>query len=329
MKSKFTKTILNFLTNLNWLHLAVVVLIGVQIYTIVMVASLSLSTPGQIDELETQINRTIDSTFASDSTVVSMDVENLKTLMSTAVERSRVNVEGVNFVTIILTLLTICLTLSVVIPYIVGEAITKAKIRETAQELYMSDMMDQNGKYATSIRKLELSEAHSCRMIAYLLQKVTPENPYDAIWSAGWAAKALTRYLRNISSGDCGKRYKDYPTFINDSLKSITVAINAFNAKISERKDGPYDDSLFVCYKRTLVSIADAYFISNEHYDDVTTVQLRKEFANCALNAERMNITNIEGAVLNESKWLNEKEDGQLKTNAVNGLLLSSAAPKA
>ena len=120
-----------------------------------------------------------------------------------------------NFISIMLTLITLCLTCSAIIPYVVAKFISESKIKDTIEDVYAKDKERTDRQYHRSVEKLEVAEAHISRMIAYNLKKMdsirkgiimTPHASYDysehAVWTIGWASKALIRYIRNANANN-------------------------------------------------------------------------------------------------------------------------------
>ena len=132
---------------------------------------------------------------------------------------SQIN-ESNSFTSILLAIITLCVTLAVVIPYVVGKAIAEEKISSTARVLVGKEieLLEQRNeenldeikqtieeKYNHAISrcdedldKLFWAEGHTSRMISYLLRYKTGKgNPLtECGWAIGWSAKAMIRYFR-------------------------------------------------------------------------------------------------------------------------------------
>lgn len=136
-----------------------------------------------------------------------------------------------NYLAIILTLITLCVTLAAVIPYIMGKSILEKDIKDAVEEIHESETV----KYQKLVDQLERSEAHLSRMTAYnlLVEYKLELNKCDACgkkvelnlwkhpyWVIGWASKAIIRYLRCSSEGFATEK------FINNCIEYIEKAGN-------------------------------------------------------------------------------------------------------
>ena len=136
-----------------------------------------------------------------------------------------------NYLAIILTLITLCVTLAAVIPYIIGKSIIEKDIKDAVEEMSESETV----KYQKLVDQLERSEAHLSRMTAYnlLVEYKLELNKCDACgkkvelnlwkhpyWVIGWASKAIIRYLRCSSEGFATEK------FINNCIEYIEKAGN-------------------------------------------------------------------------------------------------------
>lgn len=140
------------------------------------------------------------------------------------IEENSSAIDSNNYMALILTLVTLCVSLSAVIPYIVGKSISKFEIKNVVEDLYAKDKHDVSVKYRESVNMLLASEAHLSRMTAYELLSISQlqdqlqklqalqespapqespalptDSPFDLsihpAWALGWASKALFRYV--------------------------------------------------------------------------------------------------------------------------------------
>lgn len=125
-----------------------------------------------------------------------------------------------NSLAIILTLITLCISLAVIIPYIMGKSILKTDIRNAVEEMHESETV----KYQELVDQLERSEAHLSRMTAYNLlvdyklnlnkcdacgKRTELDTSVHPFWSIGWAAKAIIRYQNCTSQGFAADKFID------------------------------------------------------------------------------------------------------------------------
>lgn len=159
-----------------------------------------------------------------------MTANDVKTLLTDKLVDQSTIIDSNNYLAIILTLITLCVSLSVVIPYIVGKSISEKDIKDVVEELYMKNKADESVKYKMNVNMLLASEAHFSRMTAYQLlcsstQKYSELNVpeyqgnVNPIWSAGWAAKSLIRYITANNPS--------YKKLCAESVKYVIDAINA------------------------------------------------------------------------------------------------------
>lgn len=118
-------------------------------------------------------------------------------------------------ISIILTLITLCVTLSIVIPYVQGKTMTEGKIREVASEYYRDAFAAIERNHQAVMEDSIWEDAHHARMIAYLLLKSNDVN--DKVWSIGWASKSLLRYLKLTRKFP--DRYGDNKYHVDDFIK--------------------------------------------------------------------------------------------------------------
>lgn len=156
-----------------------------------------------------------------------------------------------NYTAIILALITLCATLAVVIPYIVGSSLTKNTVKDYASGI-VEETKDRFGKerkemiedleklmknaddriYALehlkntrdrideTVDMLSWAEAHLSRMQAYFLANKNSQDgrTKELFWSIGWASKSLIRYLA-LSKNDKNRYHK--VKFMEDDIKCI------------------------------------------------------------------------------------------------------------
>lgn len=162
-----------------------------------------------------------------------------------------------NYMALILTLVTLCVSLSAVIPYIVGKSISKYEIKDVVEDLYVKDKQDVNQKYRTNVNMLLASEAHFSRMMAYELVTMLKINYKDTdeadkigktnpIWAIGWASKALIRYITSCNS----ENYDSHKNFAADLLTYIKSSVEAIN-EVNEYQN----DEIGKVAKRTFIDL--------------------------------------------------------------------------
>ena len=132
------------------------------------------------------------------------------------------------YMTIILSLITLCATLAVVIPYLIGKIYIESQVKEDIQK-------EINGKidkyiFATdsqvqkNLNAMDLESAHFSRMISYLLLQQAKAEKSQKIygWTIGWAAKAIRLYLHANQ-----KEYHHFGNFMGNCFDYIKEAGNA------------------------------------------------------------------------------------------------------
>lgn len=193
------------------------------------------------------------------------------------------------YTSIILALITLCATLAVVIPYIVGRAITDIQIKNVAKKSYEEDLDKMTQDYSKRFRDLEdgirkeeerqkdilnhlsWAEAHLSRMVSYLLNKKIGTDTEDKIetnvWAIGWASKALLRYIKLIDEKqtyyDQGQFVKQCIDFINSAAQDIT------NLKIQQEDK---KDDVLGKLRRAFVDCMDSilrYQMNNIYIENV------------------------------------------------------------
>lgn len=136
--------------------------------------------------------------------------KDIKDLLDQKIASESTIIDSNNYLAIILTLITLCVSLSVVIPYIVGRTVSSKDIKDRVDELYTQQAYDSAKRYNENVNMLLASEAHLSRMISYLLlsdysyhsSSTTPREIHNKFrvqkhpaWAMGWASKALLRYV--------------------------------------------------------------------------------------------------------------------------------------
>lgn len=153
--------------------------------------------------------------------------------------------ESTTILSIFLALITLCVTLSIVIPYVEGKSMTENKIKHVASSYYKEAFESIEQYYSETNENAMWEEAHFSRMIAYLLQKSSDVT--DMYWSIGWASKAIIRYIK------CPDKYHK-TNFIENSISYINKAatlISGISGTTSE------NDKLL----RAFVDAFDAYVL--------------------------------------------------------------------
>ena len=166
----------------------------------------------------------------SDSLQVELhpDADNSKVVTSSMEEDSVVRSNGITdssptIISIILTLITLCVTLSIVIPYVEGKTMTESKIREVAKEYYADAFESIERFYRVTLDDSMWEDAHTARMTAYFLQKGSEE---EKVWSIGWASKSILRYLMLIRKNPdrYGRNIYQENDFISNCIGYIKAA---------------------------------------------------------------------------------------------------------
>lgn len=174
-------------------------------------------------------------------------LEQIKEILDANVPEQKAIIDTNNYVAIILTLITVCLTLSTIIPYIVGKSVgksyvneavesaykdvkenteaTRKEVKEKVESMYMSNKKDVEQKYDKAMNNLQWAEAHLSRMTAYMLAPPveSKENPF---WAIGWASKSLIRYITLYSEEGAKRAHiekfcKDCMEYIDRSAEKI------------------------------------------------------------------------------------------------------------
>lgn len=186
---------------------------------------------------------------------VCISKEDLKNLVEARVTDNSGIMDINSFISIMLTLITLCLTCSAIIPYVVAKFISEAKIKDTVEDIYARDKERTDKQYRQSVEKLEVAEAHLSRMVAYNLMKIDGirrelthgvTDGYDysvhAVWTIGWASKALLRYIRNVDSQsarptEVSKFCENCISYINRSADRLKQSAPQSNSLTGNAKD--------------------------------------------------------------------------------------------
>lgn len=168
-----------------------------------------------------------------------------------------------NYLSILLTLITLCVTLAVVIPYIVGRTFAENEVKRTVDKLFEVEHNAVELKYKGAIESLTWAEAHLSRMTAYFLQdeseKDKQKHPY---WVIGWASKSLIRYFK------CNDGRHDMEKFCQNDVEFI---LNAAKQIEQQNQSVPTDD-LKPLVLRSFVDLYDAmefYNLSNHKIEAI------------------------------------------------------------
>lgn len=188
---KFLKS-LEEMTLLDWL-VALVVVTQLILIIILMfnVCSVSEATRRSLDPGVSNERVYADAQTVPDSLQVVAPIPEEKVVRSNAIADNSPTI-----ISIILTLITLCVTLSVVIPYVEGKAMTEGKVRTVAREYYQDAFESVQRFYDETLEDSLWEDAHASRMTAYFLQK--SEDPDDKVWAIGFASKAILRYVKLI-----------------------------------------------------------------------------------------------------------------------------------
>jgi len=160
---------------------------------------------------------------------------------------------------VLLTLITFTMTLSVVIPYIVGRTIEAAEIRKIVQEKMDCMVSEIANEYRTNMSALSIDSGHSARMSAEMIRGNDMSQEYKYIWSIGWASKALIRYHNADYDND---RIIESCTSIIDECVASLNKMEADNESAGiDNKVNDDDRDLFL---RTVTDCFDAYILLGE-----------------------------------------------------------------
>ena len=255
------------------LLLAMIALVGYVAYAVYDQHRQAEASRGNV---ETFFER-IEAAPADENGTVHISREDLKLLADSTINENSNVMDINNFISIMLTLITLCLTCSAIIPYVVAKFISESKIKDTVEDLYAKDKERTDRQYHQSVEKLEVAEAHISRMIAYNLKKMdsirkgiimTPHASYDysehAVWTIGWASKALIRYIRNANANNV--RPNEVSKFCAECVSYIcdsTVVL------ASIRMSGSHKDKAL----RAVCDALDALFYYNELQTKNTSVR--------------------------------------------------------
>lgn len=238
---------------------------------------------------------TTDVCKSDDSTLV-MTAKDIKDVLEVAIVEESTIMDSNNYLAIILTLITLCVSLSVVIPYIVGRSISAKTIKDTVDDIYTKDKHNSEVKYRKSVERLLLAEGHLSRITAYLLLN-SAKNTYSSslggkydeeshpYWALGWASKALIRYMKSYSQSK--DEYNS--SFVKDSVRYIVDASRAMSSQdISKNAAQKEKDKII----RSFVDIVDVIGF-DEFYQGVLTVPQSNDIKAAAKRLYKV-IKNIE-----------------------------------
>lgn len=188
--------------NQNFTNCLIRCLIGAMITLVLIVAAISVVNGVRLNRTEKLLIDNHELTYDDSHNVfVSIPVEDFEGMIKMK------GIESNDYLTIILTLITLCATLSAVIPYIVGKSVTENQVRETVEKCLDSQTKENDRRQRETIEQLESAEAHLSRMISYqLLYDVkdtytqSKSDNFDArvhpFWALGWASKSMIRYIK-------------------------------------------------------------------------------------------------------------------------------------
>ena len=139
-------------------------------------------------------------------------------------------------ISIILTLITLCVTLSIVIPYVEGKSMTEGKVRTLVKENFMDAFYSVERSYSAILEDSLWEDAHASRMTGYLLGKSKKQE--DRVWSIGFSSKAILRYVKLINQKPDRYGHNAYHEidFIKQCLKDIERSISSFDGKVDAKK---------------------------------------------------------------------------------------------
>lgn len=180
---------------------------------------------------------TVDAVKYKDTSKI-LTAKDIKDLLDQRIETEASIIDSNNYLAIILTLITLCVSLSVVIPYIVGKAVSAKDIKDTVEELYMKNEFDMAVQDKKNLQLLLASEAHLSRMVSYSLLSSARftysslnKSEYDMknhpVWAMGWAAKSLIRYITSCPV----ENYQSHLVFVKDLIMYINDAYEALISK--------------------------------------------------------------------------------------------------
>lgn len=224
----------------------------------------------------------------ADTSVLVLSGKDIKELLDSTVMEQSTIMDSNNYLALILTLITLCVSLSVVIPYIVGRSISAQMIKDTVDELYTKDKQNSELKYQKYVDKLLVAEGHLSRMVSYVLlnssrdkyQSELNNAKYDGsshpYWAIGWASKSLIRYLKCFS----GNMDKHKNKFVDDCVRYIVDANNAMNSQGLSRKSSNEAKEKMI---RAYVDITDVIgFADSSQWSDVLTGLQKTNIRNAA-----------------------------------------------
>ncbi len=234
-KGEQTKNKLNdqvFDGPVKYLIWSCIILVGAVILWIAVDSLVNISYRNKVVNSLDKIDYiTVDAIQTSDSLLV-LTGKDIKDMLDDTLLEEATLMDSNNYLAIILTLITLCVSLSVVIPYIVGRSISAKTIKDTVDDLYEKDKNNSDQQYKRYVDKLLLAEGHLSRMISYLLlhsskdkySKTLSCSEYDEeshpYWAIGWASKSLIRYIKSDS-----RSYKsNNSSFIVNCVKYIVDA---------------------------------------------------------------------------------------------------------
>lgn len=190
--------------------------IVIAIAQLFLIVALTVNVISIANDSRTALQRTENTTVQTEPTMVADSLQTATPIVKEkVVHQNAIADNSPTIISIILTLITLCVTLSIVIPYVQGKTMTEGKIREVASEYYRDAFAAIERNHQAVMEDSIWEDAHHARMIAYLLLKSNDVN--DKVWSIGWASKSLLRYLKLTRKFP--DRYGDNKYHVDDFIK--------------------------------------------------------------------------------------------------------------
>lgn len=238
------------MTVATWMDIAVIFLSVACVVLVVLTICFGCKDYNQNKKfrLETmEFLNSLENVANTDTIVLSFTKAELLSTTENAIVDQTGIMDSNNYLSILLTLITLCVTLAVVIPYIVGRTFAENEVKRTVDRLFEVEHNAVELKYKGAIESLTWAEAHLSRMTAYFLQdkKEEDKHPY---WTIGWASKSLIRYFK------CDGGRHGMGNFCKDNVKYILEA----GEVIREKGILPVDDDTKALVLRCFVDLYDA-----------------------------------------------------------------------
>ena len=133
------------------LLLAMVALVGYVAYAVYDQHRQAEASRGNV---ETFFER-IEAAPADENGAVHISREDLKLLADSTINDNSNVMDINNFISIMLTLITLCLTCSAIIPYVVAKFISESKIKDTVEDVYAKDKERTDRQYHHPLKNLK------------------------------------------------------------------------------------------------------------------------------------------------------------------------------